>query len=176
IHRSEGIGRGLDLGPAQVVGAVENLPLQVAGVHHVEVQDADPADAGGRQVHGGGRAETPGTQEQHARVAEFALACAPDFREDQVAGVALDLLRRESVRSHVCPIVPSAPYRYSWGPDASLTPSYNGARNGTGIPRRGAGHRPLQQGEDGPTELAGRHLELSGGAPGCGHDLRLLDP
>src|SRR2546429_205975 len=83
-------GGGLGLRPAEVVGAVEDLPLQVAGVHHVEVHDADASDAGRGQVHRRGRAESTGAQEQHARVEELALTGAADLGEDQVTSVALD--------------------------------------------------------------------------------------
>src|SRR5712692_9355536 len=51
-----------------------------------------------------------------------------------------------------------------------------GGRYGNRIPRRRAGHRPLQQGEDREEDLADRHLDVARGAAVCGHDLRLLDP
>ena len=40
----------LELGPADVGGAVDDLPLQVAEIDHVEIDQADAADARGRQI------------------------------------------------------------------------------------------------------------------------------
>jgi hypothetical protein len=45
--------RRFDLGSADVVVPVEQLALQVGGIDDIEVDDADLADARGRQVHRG---------------------------------------------------------------------------------------------------------------------------
>src|ERR687892_659883 len=76
----------LDLGPADVVGIVKQLALEVRQLHLVEVHEPDGAHAGGGQVHRRRRAEPTGPDHQHAGLFQPALAVAPDPREDDVAG------------------------------------------------------------------------------------------
>ena len=71
--------RRLRLGPADIRRAVEDLALEVGEVHRVEVHDAEPADAGGRQIHRDGRAESAGADAEHAGGANFLLALQPDL-------------------------------------------------------------------------------------------------
>src|SRR5438094_1167632 len=52
VQVAQRLRRRFDLGPADVVVSVEQLALEVGGVDDVEVDDADLADAGRRQVHG----------------------------------------------------------------------------------------------------------------------------
>src|SRR6266480_1106983 len=95
-------------------------------------------------------------------------AGAPDLGQDQVPGVARHLVRGEiSSSSHLLGLYPGPlrGYSYSWRPP-----------DGNRIPRRRAGHLPLQQGADGQEDLAHRHLELPRGAAVRRHRLRLLDP
>ena len=102
IEVAERLGRRLDLGPADVVVTVQELALKVGGVDGVEVDDSDLADAGRRQVHGRGRAKPAGAQEEHARVEQLALPRAPYLGQDQVPGVAGDLVGGEgSVLGHL---------------------------------------------------------------------------
>ena len=54
VEVTKRLGRGLDLRPTDVVVAVEKLALQVGSVDDVEVDDADLAHSGRRQIHGGG--------------------------------------------------------------------------------------------------------------------------
>ncbi|GAC1505253.1 MAG: hypothetical protein NVS1B3_03220 [Candidatus Dormibacteraceae bacterium] len=75
---------------------VEELALEVGGVDDVEVDDAEPPDTGGGQIHGGGRSEAPGPEEEDARVKELALAGATDLGEDEVTGVPGDLIWGET--------------------------------------------------------------------------------
>ena len=69
--------------------AVQNLPLQVARVDHVEVDEAERADAGRGQIERRRRAEPAGADAQHARRLELALTLDADLRHDQVPAVAL---------------------------------------------------------------------------------------
>ncbi len=77
---------------ADVGVLVEDLPLQVADVDRVEVDDADLADAREREVHRDRRAETARADDQHARLHDLALTGWPDLRHDDVARVAFHLL------------------------------------------------------------------------------------
>ena len=91
ISRIESRG-GLGLGPADVGLAVDDLALQVGLVDGVEVDDAERADPGGGQVHQGRRAEAAGADAEHPGVLQPLLPVHPDVRDDQVAGVAADLV------------------------------------------------------------------------------------
>ena len=58
----------------------------------VVVDDADRADTGGGQILDDRRAQTAGTDDQHASLLELLLARAADFGQDQMASVTLDFL------------------------------------------------------------------------------------
>jgi len=48
------VPRRLHLRPSQAGRIVQDLPLQVARIDRVVVDDAERADAGGGKIHGGG--------------------------------------------------------------------------------------------------------------------------
>ena len=94
---------------------MQQLALEVGRVDHIEVDDADLADAGRGEVHGRGRAEAAGAQEQDAGVEELALAGAADLGEDQVPGVPGDLVGGEaSGLSHLLGLYPGPLWAYSY--------------------------------------------------------------
>ena len=84
--------RRLQLGLADRRGAVNDLALQVAVVDDVEVDDADAADAGRREVHRRRRPESARTDAQHAASLQPALPVHSDLRHDQMPAVSIDLL------------------------------------------------------------------------------------
>ena len=92
IERVQAILRRRQLRAADVRRAVNDLPLQVAEVDDVEVDDADGADAGGGEIHRRRRAEAAGADAQHLRRLQLALPLDADLRHDQVPAVALDLV------------------------------------------------------------------------------------
>ena len=95
IHRVDlALGRG-ELGAAHIVGRVDDLPLQVAEVDDVKVDDAEAPDAGRRQVHRGRRTEAARADAQDAARLDLALRVHAHLRHDQVPAVALDLVRRQ---------------------------------------------------------------------------------
>ena len=67
----------LDLALADPVVGVEDLALEVRQVDDVEVDDADRADAGGREVERRRRAETAGADEQRLAPSSRAWPSAP---------------------------------------------------------------------------------------------------
>ena len=71
---------------------MDDLALQVGDVDDVEVDDADGAHAGRREVEHRRRAEAAGADEEHAGVQQPGLAVRADLRDEQVARVALLLL------------------------------------------------------------------------------------
>ncbi len=79
------LGR-LDLRPAERVGRVDDLALEVRRVDDVVVDDAEAADARGGEVERRGRAEAAGADQQHLRVEQ--LAAGPPRRPRGSAGGA----------------------------------------------------------------------------------------
>ena len=87
--------RRFELPPPDVRRAVDDLPVEVARVDGVEVDDAELADARRGEIHGGRRPEPAGADADHAPRLELALPVHPDFRHDEVPAVALDFLARQ---------------------------------------------------------------------------------
>ncbi len=71
---------------------VDDLALQVGFVDDVEVDQADGADAGGGEIERERRAEAAGADAEDLRGLELLLAFHADLGQDEVAGVAGDLL------------------------------------------------------------------------------------
>ncbi len=92
------VGGALQLRPADVGGAVDDLALQVGGVDHVEVDQAELPDPGGGQVHGVGGAEPAGADQQHPGVAQPQLPVHGHVGDDQVPRVAEDLVAGQLAR------------------------------------------------------------------------------
>jgi len=77
---------------------VEDLALEVRQVDDVEVDDADRADAGGREIERGRGSEPAGADQQRLRLEEPLLALRADLGDQQVAAVALLLVAAEDDR------------------------------------------------------------------------------
>jgi hypothetical protein len=75
---------------------MRDLALQVRELHHIIVDQADTADAGGGEVEGEWGAETAGADDQDTGVAQPGLAGAAQLGEKNVPGIALDLVLGES--------------------------------------------------------------------------------
>ena len=88
VERADFVSGALDLGTADIRRRVNDLALQIRQRHHVVVDDAERTHARGRQIHQRRRAETPGSDHQHARIAQRVLAGAADFAHHDVAGIA----------------------------------------------------------------------------------------
>ena len=86
VHRRE------NLGSPQVVGVVKDLPLEVAEIHMIEIDDPEPADPRRRQVEGGRTPEATGPDQEGATVEELPLPFPANLRKNDVAAVPLDLL------------------------------------------------------------------------------------
>jgi hypothetical protein len=95
VQAAQPVGRGAQLGPAHVVRAVEDLPLEVAEVHGIEVDETERADAGGGQIERRGGSQPTGADAEHARGLESPLPVDADFRHDQVAAVAANFVVRQ---------------------------------------------------------------------------------
>jgi hypothetical protein len=89
------VSRRFDLRTAHRRRVVQDLPLQVARVNIIAVDDAEGADAGGGQVHRRGRAEAAGADQQHPSALQPALAIDAHVRQDDVPGIAGQLFAGE---------------------------------------------------------------------------------
>ena len=76
---------------------MEDLPLEIRRVHHVGVDDAELPDARRRQVVRRGRAQATRADEQDLAAEQLVLAGLADLGDQEVAAVALRLLRRERI-------------------------------------------------------------------------------
>jgi len=61
---------------------VDDLALQVGKINRVKIQQPQPADAGGREVHGDRRPEPPRANAKHAGRADFLLTGNTNLGED----------------------------------------------------------------------------------------------
>ena len=96
IDRREPILRRRELRPADVGRAVQDLPLQVAEVDDVEVDDADACRRRPRRdTCATGEPSPPAPMQSTFAGLQLALTVDADLRHDQVAAVALDLLVRQ---------------------------------------------------------------------------------
>ncbi len=77
---------------------MDHLALQVRGVDDVVVDEPDLADPGGRQVQPGRRPEAARAEQEHLRVEHLHLPLEADLGNEDVARVALLLLRGERAR------------------------------------------------------------------------------
>jgi hypothetical protein len=91
----QALARRLELRAADVLGAVEHLPLEVGEVDDVEVDEADVPDAGRGEIQPKRRAEPPGADEQHAGGLELALPAERHVGDDEVTAVPKNLFRGE---------------------------------------------------------------------------------
>ena len=98
VQRLDRALRRVGLPLAERLGRVRDLALQVRRVDAVVVDDAEPADAGGCEIEGGGGAEAAGADEQHARVEQLELTFVADLGNQQVPAVARPLLGVEHAR------------------------------------------------------------------------------
>ena len=62
---------GIQLLAPDVGSKVDDLPLQVGKIDHVEIHQADPADSGRRQIQCQRCAEPSGPDQQHARLLQL---------------------------------------------------------------------------------------------------------
>ena len=97
ISRSRSIAAS-SLGRPTSDCAVEHLALQVGLVDPVELDQPQPADAGGGEIERQRRAQPAGADQQHPRALEPLLALDPHLGDDQVAAVAAQLGRAQRTR------------------------------------------------------------------------------
>ena len=80
------------LGCADRRRLMDDLALQVGQVDRIVVDHADGADPGGGQVQQHGRSKPPGADDQNPARQQLGLADAADLFQQDVPGVAVDLI------------------------------------------------------------------------------------
>ncbi len=84
------------LGRPTSADAVDHLALEVAQIDRVVVDDTQRAHARRGQVEQRGGTEPAGADHKDPGILQAALTDDPDFRNDQVPGVTLHLLRAQA--------------------------------------------------------------------------------
>ena len=77
---------------------MQDLTLEVGGVDDVVLDDPERAHSGGREVEGGRRAQSTGTDQQDAGRLELSLAGLADLGKGEVSRVAEELVANERRR------------------------------------------------------------------------------
>ncbi len=77
---------------------MQHLTLQIGFLHFVVVDQGQRADAGRGQIQRRRRTEPAGADQRDARLAEFDLPGGADFRQQQVARVAVGRIGVEARR------------------------------------------------------------------------------
>jgi len=91
IEGTQGAGPGLGLGRADMAGSEDDLALQIVHGHRIGVDQADRANAGGRQVERGGGAQASGADNGDMGPGQRLLAGSADLLENKMAGEAVDI-------------------------------------------------------------------------------------
>ena len=90
IDALEGVTSGLALVAADVLGAVDDLALEIGEIDGIEIDETEASNARGGEIHGDGGAESAGADAEDAGGFDALLAGEADFRENQVPRVAAD--------------------------------------------------------------------------------------
>jgi hypothetical protein len=97
VDGTDRIARAVDLGPADVVGPVDDLPLEVRELDVVVVHDPEGPHARRREVEQGGGAETARAHDEDPGVLEPALTVETEAGDDHVPRLAGQLGRAQAV-------------------------------------------------------------------------------
>ncbi len=92
VDPRDAVRRARGLRPADVGGAVEDLPLEVRQRDGVVVDHRQPPDPGGGEIHQARRPEPARADDGDAGGEQLRLSRAADFLQDDVAGVAVELV------------------------------------------------------------------------------------
>src|SRR5207247_1662202 len=87
IDAFDGLLGGFSFVAPDVLGAVDDLALEVGAIDRVEIDQPETADARSGQVHGDGRTEPASADAQDAAGTDFLLARQADLGQDQMSRV-----------------------------------------------------------------------------------------
>src|SRR6266498_3110865 len=94
------VRRRVHLGPAHVVGVVQELALEIGQVHAIEVGDPQGPHARCGQIHRRGRPEAARSDTQDLRLEQLALPGRSNLGQDDVPRITQDLLLGERGDAH----------------------------------------------------------------------------
>ena len=100
VEGTDPFRRSLQLRTTHVPVPVQDLALQVRGVHHVVIHQAERSDASRCQVERGGRSQPSRTHEKDARARQGLLPVESDFGKNDVPCVAVALGWRQRAWRH----------------------------------------------------------------------------
>jgi hypothetical protein len=100
IEVGDELRRRVDLRPADVVGPVDDLALEVRALDDVVVGDTERPHARGREVLDDRRPQSARPDGQHVGVQQRLLARRPHIVHDDVPGVAVELVGVQVGSSH----------------------------------------------------------------------------
>jgi hypothetical protein len=86
---------------------MDHLTLQVGKRNHVVVDHAERADTGSGEIEQQRRAETAGTDHQHAGAAERGLARAAHIVQHDVARIAFEFVGAEHAAPYATALMPT---------------------------------------------------------------------
>src|ERR1051325_6825435 len=95
VHITQAVPGRFEFLAANILRPVQKLPMEIAKIDIVKIDNPDCADAGRGQVKRRRRAESAGTDAKHARALELALPLWPDLRHHQVPRIAHPLFLSE---------------------------------------------------------------------------------
>ena len=101
IQRRHGLLCGVYLRLAYICVAVQDLPLEIGEIHLIRVRDADGSHTGRCQIHGSGRSEPAGPNDEDLRVQQLLLPSEPDFFQNDMPGVAFQLFTAQRHRNRL---------------------------------------------------------------------------
>ena len=95
VQSTDRVGRALGLRPADVVGPVQDLAVQVGQRDHVVVDDPERPDARAGQILQRRRAEAARPHDEDPRRLQPGLSRAADAVQHDLAGIAFDFFARK---------------------------------------------------------------------------------
>ena len=96
VQRRKGHRGGIHFARADSIGRVQDLALQIADIHHVEIQQAQRAHARRRQIISRRAAEAAQSGYQHAGMETSLLAGFPETGNQEIAHVPRPLIVRKT--------------------------------------------------------------------------------
>ncbi|CAB4758652.1 unannotated protein [freshwater metagenome] len=95
IDLADAVARALGLRPSDIALTVNDLALEIRLVNRVELDNAERADSGCREIHERGAAEAARPDAQHLRVLQPLLPRHANVGNDEVPAVTANLLDGE---------------------------------------------------------------------------------
>ena len=91
VHVGQAFPGRIQLGASYVLGAMQNLSLQIRGIDLVEVDEAECADSRRGEVEREGRPEPSSPHQQDPRIPEAQLTLFAHLRQGQMPRIPTEL-------------------------------------------------------------------------------------